>query len=120
MDTTTLTGTAVRFLEAFTAQRYDDLAALMTPDAHFRALLPPRTLDGGPDLIIGCYHQWFGRDATVVSSGIEPAGAKVSVTYRVVVDDGEPRQAEQHLYLTLAEDRISAIDLICSGFHAVA
>ncbi|HJQ05878.1 MAG TPA: hypothetical protein VJ872_10560 [Nocardioides sp.] len=119
MDTATLT-TADRFLEAFSAQRYADLADLMTPDARFRALLPPRTLDGGPELLIGCYGQWFGTGARVVSSGVEPAGEKVSVTYSVVVDDGNPRQAEQHLYLSLAGDRISAIDLICSGFHAVS
>lgn len=119
MDTATLT-TADRFLEAFSAQRYADLADLMTPDARFRALLPPRTLDGGPELLIGCYGQWFGAGARVVSAAVEPAGEKLSLTYSVVVDDGDPRQAEQHLYLSLAEDRISAVDLICSGFHAVS
>ena len=36
--------------------------------------------------------------------------------YSVVVADDQPRQAEQHLYLTGVE-RVTRLDLICSGFQ---
>lgn len=125
MDTTTplrqveTFALAGAFLDAFSQHRYDDLARLMTPDARFRALLPPRTLDGGPDLLVEGFHAWFGDEAVVEEASLGAAGPRLSIHYRALVHrDGVPMRIEQHLYLDTADDRITAVDLLCSGFHA--
>lgn len=110
-----------RLVEAIAAQDEPAIAACFADDAELRALSPPglRERSGAVDAA-ALIAQWFG-DATridLVSSGCEPVGDKVHISYRFAgVEDGAAYVVEQHLYCTLREGRIERADLLCSGFR---
>jgi hypothetical protein len=116
---------ATRFVEAVAAMDYRGIFGAMTPDARFRFLLP-----GGPGQIVGAadvaakFFQWFGNAdvAEVQSMRVEPLPDRMSARYRFLVHEQEGWEViEQQMYLDMNEEgRIRAIDLLCSGFRAVA
>jgi len=131
MDTCTLSrhpGTtgdfalAGAFLDTFTHGRFADLAAHLTPDARFRALLPSRVLEGGVDTLVERFTDWFGGPGQFVvdDAGVGAVDRRLYLRWRVRADRaGVPCQLEQHLYLSTAGDRIGQVDLICSGFQPI-
>jgi len=114
-----------RFVEAVAAKDYRGMFAALTRDARFRFLLP-----GGPGEIVGAadvaakFFQWFGNAdvAEVQSMRVEPLPGRMSARYRFLVHEQEGWEViEQQLYLDVNEEgQIAAIDLLCSGFRAVA
>lgn len=110
------------FLDTFTHGRFADLAAYLAPDARFRALLPPRVLEGGTDLLIDRFTTWFGGPGRFVvdDAGIGAVGRRLYLRWRVRADcAGVPCQLEQHVYLSMTGDEIGQVDLICSGFQPI-
>jgi TusA-related sulfurtransferase len=113
---------AKRFVEAVAARDLHGIVAALAPDARFRYLIPP-----GPGEIAGAaavaakYLQWFGAaDALRVQSVlVEPLADRISVRYRFLLHEQEGWQViEQQTFLDIDEElRITAIDLLCSGFR---
>jgi len=115
-------GLAGAFLDTFTQGRFDDLPAHLTAEGRFRALLPSRVLEGGADLLVERFTDWFGGPGGFVvdDAGIGAVGRRLYLRWRIRADrDDLPCQLEQHVYLSTVGDRISRVDLICSGFHAI-
>jgi len=111
-----------RFVEAVAASDLHGIVAALAPDARFRYLIPP-----GPGEIVGAaavaakYLQWFGEaDALRVQSVlVEPLADRISVRYRFLLHEQEGWEViEQQTFLDMDEElRITAIDLLCSGFR---
>ena len=62
---------------------------------------------------------WFG-DSTVidlVDTRTDEVGGRLQLTYRFEgVEEGQPYVVQQELFCTLDDGKISAADLLCSGF----
>ena len=98
------------------------LAEAFAPDVRMRALIPPGPVElAGAESATDRFATWFGGwDALeLVQSGIDEIGDRVHVFYRLRVRRlGEAGKViEQHLFCALAEGRIVALDLVCSGFR---
>ena len=85
---------------------------------------PPGPFDAlGPAATIDRFRGWFGGpdDFAVVDAGHERRGDKLAlhwlVRMRPTHDPGAARIAEQRAFLTTAQDRITTIDLLCSGWQ---
>jgi TusA-related sulfurtransferase len=111
-------------VEAIAAREYKGIFGAFAPDARFRFLIPP-----GPGQLVGAaevaakYFSWFG-DAdpiTVESVLVESLADRISVRYRFrLCKHGRWEVIEQQTYLDMdSELRITAIDLLCSGFRPI-
>jgi hypothetical protein len=110
------------FLDTFTQGRFADLTAYLTPGTRFRALLPPRVLEGGTDLMEERFTDWFGGPGRFVvdDAGIGSVGRRIYLRWRVrAARGGVSCQLEQHVYLSMTGDKIGQVDLICSGFQPI-
>jgi TusA-related sulfurtransferase len=116
--------TADEFVKSIAARDYKGIFGAFAPDARFRFLIPP-----GPGQLVGAaevaakYFTWFG-DAdpiTVESVLVEPLAGRISVRYRFRLrKHGRWEVIEQQTYLDMdSELRITAIDLLCSGFRSI-
>lgn len=127
MDTDTLTRTpawlvAGRLLDALTRRDFASLGSCLEPDVRFRALVPPGPFELGTAAAVEAkFAGWFGGEDRfeVVDATASRIGTKVYLRWRIRMTpaEGPSREAEQHLYLS-GEDRVAAIDLLCSGFQA--
>lgn len=111
-----------RFLDALAARDFEGLADCFTPDAKLRALVPTRVReDDGPEAIAERFRFWVGEieDFRLSESDVEPVADRVRVRYRLEGKDPEDGVGlmEHHGYLTLADGRIEALNLVCSGFR---
>jgi TusA-related sulfurtransferase len=113
------------FATAVTARDVDSLRSLLADELQFRMLLPSGPMaDSGAGAAVDRITSWFA-DAdpidVLASTSIEVAG-RVAVTYRLRVHrPGGGHLIEQHLMLDVADDdRITSIDLLCSGFRRIA
>ena len=128
-----------RFVEAVAAKDYRGMFAALTRDARFRFLLP-----GGPGylrsrgildgaLTDGDAVAAFVAELSASRHGPDPGApyrpssvaralAAVRSFHRFLVHEQEGWEViEQQLYLDVNEEgQIAAIDLLCSGFRAVA
>ena len=101
------------------------LAGLLAPDVRMRALIPPGPVESsGAEPAAARFAGWFGdcRELHLVRSGSEEVGDRLHVFYRLRVQ--RPGDAwkliEQHLFCAVDEGRITALDLVCSGFRSDA
>ncbi len=102
------------------------LAACLSEDVIFRAVVPNETKPFrehvGPDAASAQIARWFddGDIHQLVGFKVEMVADRLHVSYRVRNrEDGEWYLVEQHLFATLSGDRISAVDLVCSGFREI-
>lgn len=116
--------TAGALLDAFSRRDFADLAACLAPDIRFRALVPPGPFDlGTPAEVAARFERWFGGEDEfeVVDATVGQVGSRMALRWRVRLwPPGHPASArivEQHVYAS-GPDRITAMDLLCSGFHA--
>ena len=118
------TGWAVAgaFLEAFAARDFDALGRCLDADVRFRALIPPGLVDvTGIEDTVGRFRHWFGAETfELVDASVGRVGDRIALSWRVRSSPpGEPaviKIVEQRLFAA-ADDRIHAIDLLCSGFQ---
>ena len=110
-----------RLVEAIAARDRSAIAGCFAPDAQLRALVPPGLRErSGADEAAALISGWFAdsTELRLVESGSEDVGDRLHVGYRFEgVEEGEPYVVEQHLYCTLADGRIAAASLLCSGFR---
>ena len=110
-------------LVAALAQRdFGRLAGTLAPDVRMRALIPPGSVElSGAEPAAARFASWFGEsnELELVHSGSDEVGDRLHVFYRLRVKrPGDPSKIiEQHLFCALDEGRITALDLVCSGFR---
>jgi len=124
----TVTGTQVgeRFLDALEAQDFDAAAELFAPDGRLRALVPQALRDDeGPDAVANRFRFWWDGLAELELLEREAARFhdRTRIRYRWRGRDPEDGwvEVEQEGYLRLdADGRIAVMNVVCSGFVAVA
>ncbi|RNM12238.1 sulfurtransferase TusA family protein [Nocardioides pocheonensis] len=116
---------ATVFLNALTARDFTTARSVLADDLAMRMLVPPGFMtDEGGDAAIGWFSSWF-TDADpfqVEASSAEAVEGRAAVTYRLRLHRPNGWYLiEQHLMLDVGgDDRITAIDLLCSGFRSIA
>lgn len=127
----TSTSTATRWsvggllLEALAARDFASMTDCFEPAATMRALLPPGLAEyQGATQIVENLQSWFGgaEEFEVLDGTVGEVGGRLHVAWRLRLrptpwGDDAWHVIEQQAYLQAGE-RISTIDLLCSGFHA--
>jgi len=98
------------------------LASTLAADVRMRALIPPGPIEvAGAEAVAAKLTAWFGdsEQLLVVRSGSEVVADRLHIFYQLRVKRrGDAwKVVEQHLLCALADDGITAIDLVCSGFR---
>jgi SnoaL-like domain len=98
------------------------LAETLTPDVRMRALIPPGPIElSGADTAAAKFSSWFAdaEEFELIRSGSDTVADRLHVFYRLRLrKPGDHRKiVEQHLLCALDEGRITAIDLVCTGFR---
>ena len=89
------------FVAALAERDYSRLARTLAPNVRMRALIPPGPIEiSGPEETSAKFSSWFGYYRLRLR--------KPGDVWKLV---------EQHLLCALDGDRITALDLICSGFR---
>ena len=110
-------------LVAALAERdFDRLAGALAPGVRMRALIPPGLVDvSGLEAAAAKFASWFGKteELELVRSASDEVGDRLHVCYRLrLKEPGDPwKVVEQHLFCALDGGRITALDLVCSGFR---
>jgi hypothetical protein len=109
---------------ALTARDFGRLARTLAPDVRMRALIPPGPVEvSGAEAAAAKFAFWFGeaKGLELVHSGSDEVGDRLHVFYRLRVKrPGDLwKVIEQHLFCALDEGRITALDLVCSGFRPI-
>jgi len=110
-----------RFLDAVAATDFDAIAGCFADDARMRALVPSRLRDeSGPDAIAERYRFWLGGADTVELVDREHddilGSERLRYRLRIVHPKNGEQVMEQEGYATVNGDRITALNLVCSGF----
>ena len=113
---------AAMFVAAVTERDFGRLAGTLAPDVRMRARVPSGPVElSGAEPAAARFARWFGdSDALeLVHSGSDEVGDRLHVFFRLrVKEPGDPwKLVEQHLFCALDEGRITALDLVCSGFR---
>ena len=113
------------FLEALATRDYQQMAATLSGDVRFRAMLPPGPMDwNGADEVAGVFTSWFGdaEDFELIDATVGEVGGRLHLSWRLRVrpapfgiGDGW-HVIEQQAYADAAET-IDSLDLLCSGFR---
>jgi hypothetical protein len=110
---------------ALAGRDFDRLAGVLATDTRMRALIPPGPVElSGAEPVAARFASWFGdlEGLELVDSGSDRVGDRLHVSYRLRVKrPGDPwKVVEQHLFCAVGEGRITALDLVCSGFRPEA
>jgi ketosteroid isomerase-like protein len=122
MQQSSVTDPGASLVTALGERDFDRLADALSADVSMRALIPPGPVEvTGRDAAAARFASWFGdrEGLTIMASTSEAVGDRVHVSYRLRLKDagGHWRIVEQHLFCTVEGGRISALDLVCSGFR---
>jgi len=98
------------------------LTTMFVADVHMRALIPPGPVElSGAAAAAAKFASWFGgsKHLESVRTGSDEVGDRLHIFYRLRVkrSDDPTSIVEQHLFCSLDEGRITALDLVCSGFR---
>lgn len=114
--------TLERVAHCLAGRRFEELRQLVTPGIRLRALIPPGPEErNGAEAVVQRLQEWFGWcDSIRVESVVaQPIVDRWLLAYRFEVGDGAPRQfIAQQCICDVEDGRVSAIDLVCSGFRA--
>jgi hypothetical protein len=119
---TSATDLGAMLVAALTERDFGRLAGMLAPDVRMRALIPPGPVElSGAEPAAARFASWFGEseELELVHSGSDEVSDRLHVFFRLRVKrPGEPwKVIEQHLFCALDEDRITTLDLVCSGFR---
>jgi hypothetical protein len=111
-----------RLVAALAGRDFARLAGLLSADVRMRALIPPGLLElSGAEAVAAKFSSWFGdaEELELVRSGSDVVADRLHVFYRLRVTKpgAAGKIVEQHLLCTYDDDRLSAFDLVCSGFR---
>lgn len=102
--------------------RFEELLELVTPGIRLRALIPRGPEErNGADAVIQRLRDWFdrGEPVHVESVVVQPIVDRWLLAYRFAVGEGASRRlVAQQCICDVEDGRLSAIDLVCSGFRA--
>jgi SnoaL-like domain len=107
---------------ALAERDFPRLADTLAPDVRMRALIPPGPIEvSGAEGAAAKFSSWFAdaEEFDLVHSGSDAVADRLHVFYRLHVKKAGDRRkvVEQHLLCAYEDDRISALDLVCSGFR---
>ncbi|HET7130146.1 MAG TPA: nuclear transport factor 2 family protein [Gaiellaceae bacterium] len=110
------------FAGALVAGDFERLTALLATDVRMRALIPPGPVELSGAADAGArFASWFGglKNLELVRTGSDEVGDRLHIFYRLRVNrrDDPTSIVEQHVFCALAKGRITALDLVCSGFR---
>jgi hypothetical protein len=113
-----------RLLAALAARDFDGMPDCFEPAATMRAMLPSGPAEfHGATQIVENLRIWFGgaEEFELLGGAVGGVAGRPHVTWRLRLHptpwgDDAWHVIEQHAYLQAAE-RISALDLLCSGFQ---
>jgi SnoaL-like protein len=113
-------GTAL--ITALAQRDFPRLANTLTPDVRMRALIPPGPIEvSGAEAAAARFASWFAdaEELELIRSGSDTVSDRLHVFYRLrVKKPGDSTKiVEQHLLCAFDDDRITALDLVCSGFR---
>lgn len=111
------------YLDAVVARDYERLESLLADDFRLRDLSPPGFTEvNGAGVALSGLRDMLDMFDTVelAESDVYEFGNVTYVRARVhfVHPEAGPRMLEQHHLLTIADQRIQAIDELCTGFFA--
>jgi hypothetical protein len=117
-----VTDLGAMFVAALIERDFGRLTRALAPDVRMRALTPSGPVElSGAEPAAARFASWFGesKGLELVHSGSDEVGDRLHVFYRLRVKrPGDPwKVIEQHLFCALDEGRITALDLVCSGFR---
>lgn len=110
------------FVTALAACDFERLHRCLAPDVRFRALIPPGPITAtGATETVTLLRKWFGdsQDVRLIEKQVGLVGDRVSISYRLELEEDGSRVVEQHAYADVANGRITAVDLLCSGFRPI-
>ena len=112
----------IALVAALAERDFGRLAETLAPDVRMRALIPPGPIElTGAEAAVAKFSTWFGgaEELELVRSGSDEVSDRVHVFYRLRVKrPGDPwKIVEQHCFCALARGRITALDLLCTGFR---
>jgi hypothetical protein len=116
------TDTGTKLVAALVDRDFRQLARVLTVDVRMRALIPPGPVEvSGAEAAAAKFSSWFGdtEELELVRSGSETVADRLHVFYqlRVKKPGDVSKIVEQHLLCAYDDDRITALDLVCSGFR---
>lgn len=121
-DNTTI---AADFAKAIAAGDRSSLMRLLASDVQFRALTPARVweTDSAEVAIDTMLGAWFGGERhidSIQSLETGTTGDVVRVGYRFRATTPAGRAiVEQQAYLAVADNTITSVRIVCSGYHSV-
>jgi hypothetical protein len=110
------------FVTALAQRDFPRLANTLTPKVRMRALIPPGPIEiSGAEAAAAKFSSWFAdaEELELIRSGSDMVSDRLHVFYQLRVQKpGDLRKiVEQHLLCALDDDRITALDLVCTGFR---
>lgn len=113
------------FLHALGAREFAAVRSLLAEDVRFRMLVPSGLMtESDADATVGRFSGWFadGNPFHVEAATSAEVEGRVALVYRFRLHRSDGwRLIEQHVMLDVnAHARITAIDLLCSGFRPIA
>jgi hypothetical protein len=122
---TTATATAVarRLLDAIVTRDFDLISVILAPDARMRALLPRDIVQtDSAEAAVERFRDWFGThdSCAVIATEQHTVEEREFVSYTLRVrPDWAPdvfHIVEQSGYCRVADDRVTRLDLVCTGY----
>src|SRR5438876_12103981 len=112
----------IGLVTALTQRDFPRLANTLAPDVRMRALIPPGPIEvSGAEAAAAKFASWFAdaEELELIRSGSDTVADRLHVFYRLRVKKpgALSKVVEQHLLCALDDDRITALDLVCSGFR---
>jgi ketosteroid isomerase-like protein len=110
------------FVTALAQRDFPRLANTLTPEVRMRALIPPGPIKiSGAEAVAAKFSSWFAdaEELALIRSGSDTVADRMHVFYRLRVKKAGDltKIVEQHLLCAFDDHRISALDLVCSGFR---
>lgn len=109
------------FLTALGARDFQRLETCLHPAVRFRALVPPGLRESvGARETADWFSKWFSHanHFELVKLEVDHVSDRMRMAYRVRLHDLHGWQVvEQQVYCTVKDERIEAMDLLCSGFR---
>jgi hypothetical protein len=110
------------FITALAQRDFSGLADTLRADVRMRALIPPGPLEiSGAEAAAAKFAAWFGdaEEFELIRSGSDTVADRLHVFYRLrVKKPGDiAKIVEQHLLCAFDDHRITALDLVCTGFR---
>jgi hypothetical protein len=116
------TDPGTRLVAALVDRDFRQLAHVLTADVCMRALIPPGLVEvSGAEAAAAKFSSWFGdaEELDLVRAGSDTVADRLHVFYqlRVKKPGDVSKIVEQHLLCEYDDDRVTALDLVCSGFR---